>query len=80
MLQSEVDGRLEVAELGAAVVAPALERIGEYALVGSQGGAPKDPSWVLNVRAAPDEAAIQDGPEPFDVTIRELDGEGGAGR
>src|SRR4051794_11318820 len=38
-----------------------VEHDGEYALVGSMGGAPKDPVWVRNLRANPDEVAIQDG-------------------
>jgi F420H(2)-dependent quinone reductase len=52
-----------------------VEDGGEYALVGSMGGAPKDPVWVHNLRADPDAVAIQDGPEPFDATVREVDGE-----
>src|SRR3954466_7557892 len=40
---------------------------GDYALVGSQGGSPKPPVWVHNLRADPAAVAIQDGPEPFDV-------------
>ena len=52
-----------------------VEHGGEYALVGSQGGAPTHPPWVHNLRAAPGEVMIQDGPEPFDVTVREVDGE-----
>ncbi|HUQ38990.1 MAG TPA: nitroreductase family deazaflavin-dependent oxidoreductase [Acidimicrobiales bacterium] len=52
-----------------------VEHAGEYALVGSMGGAPKDPQWVHNLRAHPDEVMVQDGPEPFDVDIREVDGD-----
>ena len=52
-----------------------VEHGGEYALVGSVGGAPKDPVWVHNLRAAPDEVAIQDGPEPFAARVREIEGE-----
>ncbi|GAB3689618.1 nitroreductase family deazaflavin-dependent oxidoreductase [Nocardiopsis oceani] len=52
-----------------------VEHNGEYALVGSVGGAPKDPVWVHNLRAAPDEVAIQDGPEPFAARVREIEGE-----
>lgn len=51
-----------------------VEHAGEYALVGSMGGAPKNPVWVHNVRAN-NNVVIQDGPEPFDATVRELDGE-----
>ena len=36
MLQPEVDGGLEVAELGAAVVAPAFELVRQHALVALQ--------------------------------------------
>lgn len=47
---------------------------GEYVLVGSRGGAPKNPQWVYNLRAHPDEVIIQDGPEPFEANVRELSG------
>ena len=50
------------------------EHGGEYALVGSVGGAPENPLWVHNLRADPDAVMIQDGPEPFDVAVREVDG------
>src|SRR6476619_649703 len=43
-----------------------IEHDGEYALVGSQGGLPKHPVWVHNLRADATAVAIQDGPEPFD--------------
>jgi deazaflavin-dependent oxidoreductase (nitroreductase family) len=52
-----------------------VEHDGEYALVGSKGGAPTDPVWVHNLRAYPDDVLIQDGPEPFPVRIREISGE-----
>src|SRR3954471_13160937 len=52
-----------------------VEHDGEYALVGSMGGAPKDPVWVHNLRSDPDTVVIQDGPEPFDATVREVEGE-----
>ena len=48
---------------------------GQYALVGSRGGAPKNPQWVYNLRANPDEVIIQDGPEPFEAHVRELSGD-----
>lgn len=51
-----------------------VEHEGQYALVASKGGAPEHPTWYLNVTAAPDQVMIQDGPEPFDVQVRELDG------
>jgi deazaflavin-dependent oxidoreductase (nitroreductase family) len=52
-----------------------VEHDGEYALIGSMGGAPKNPVWVYNVRADPEAVMIQDGPEPFDATVREVAGE-----
>ena len=51
-----------------------VEHGGEYALVGSVGGAPKHPDWYRNLKANPSEVTIQDGPEPFPVNIRELEG------
>lgn len=52
-----------------------VEHDGVYALVGSMGGAPKNPVWVYNLRADPSAVAIQDGPEPFDVRVREVSGD-----
>ena len=52
-----------------------VEHDGEYALVGSQGGAPKDPVWVHNLRADPTAVMLQDGPEPWDADVREVTGE-----
>jgi deazaflavin-dependent oxidoreductase (nitroreductase family) len=52
-----------------------VEHGGEYALVASFGGAPKHPVWYLNLIASPDEVLLQDGPEPFRVKIRELEGD-----
>jgi F420H(2)-dependent quinone reductase len=52
-----------------------VEHDGEYALVGSKGGAPTDPEWVHNFRAHPDEVMIQDGPEPFEAEVRQVTGE-----
>jgi F420H(2)-dependent quinone reductase len=52
-----------------------VEHNGEYALVASMGGAPKHPVWYFNLLAHPDEVAVQDGPSPFPVTIREVNGE-----
>jgi deazaflavin-dependent oxidoreductase (nitroreductase family) len=43
--------------------------------VASLGGAPKHPVWYYNLKANPDEVAIQDGPEPFEARVRELAGE-----
>ncbi len=42
-----------------------VEHDGEYALVASKGGAPSHPVWYYNLKEAPDEVLLQDGPEPF---------------
>lgn len=52
-----------------------VEHGGEYALVASKGGAPDHPVWYYNLKADPEAVMIQDGPEPFDATVRELEGE-----
>ena len=52
-----------------------VEHDGAYLMVGSQGGAPTDPAWVSNVRKAPDQVTVQDGPEPWDGVARELTGD-----
>jgi deazaflavin-dependent oxidoreductase (nitroreductase family) len=52
-----------------------VEHGGEYALVASYGGAPKHPVWYHNLTADPSAVQVQDGPEPFDVTVREVDGD-----
>jgi deazaflavin-dependent oxidoreductase (nitroreductase family) len=52
-----------------------VEHDGEYALVASLGGSPKHPVWYYNLKAHPDEVIIQDGQEPFEVRVREVDGE-----
>ena len=52
-----------------------VEHGGEYALVGSVGGAPKHPVWVYNLRANPGEVELQDGAEPFAVDVREVEGD-----
>ena len=46
---------------------------GAYAVVGSIGGAPKNPVWVYNLRANPD-VTLQDGPDIYDMTAREVTG------
>jgi deazaflavin-dependent oxidoreductase (nitroreductase family) len=51
-----------------------VEHDGEYALVASMGGAPKNPVWYYNLVADPD-VMIQDGPEPFAARVRELSGD-----
>jgi deazaflavin-dependent oxidoreductase (nitroreductase family) len=52
-----------------------VEHDGQYALVASKGGAPTHPVWYYNLVANPTSVAVQDGPEPFDVDVRELHGE-----
>jgi deazaflavin-dependent oxidoreductase (nitroreductase family) len=52
-----------------------VEHNGEYALVGSKGGAPEHPVWYYNLSAHPDEVTIQDGPTPFDARVRLVTGE-----
>lgn len=50
-----------------------VEHNGEYAVVGSLGGAPKHPVWVYNLRAHP-LVELQDGAEKHDYTTREVSG------
>ena len=52
-----------------------VEHDGEYALVASYGGAPSHPAWYHNLVAEPSEVQVQDGPAPFDVTVREVEGD-----
>ena len=52
-----------------------VEHDGEYALVASQGGLPRHPVWYYNLRADAEAVTIQDGPEPFDVRVREVTGD-----
>jgi deazaflavin-dependent oxidoreductase (nitroreductase family) len=51
-----------------------VEHDGEYALVASYGGAPKNPVWYDNLVAHP-EVMIQDGPQPRDYVVREVFGD-----
>ena len=51
-----------------------VERDGEYAVVGSLGGAPKHPLWVHNIRKQP-HVELQDGAEKHDYLARETEGE-----
>lgn len=51
-----------------------VEHEGQYLLVASMGGAPQHPNWYWNLKADP-AVTIQDGPEPFPTTVRELDGD-----
>ena len=43
-----------------------------YVLVASQGGAPKNPVWVYNLRANPN-VEIRDATEVFQMRVREID-------
>ena len=52
-----------------------VEHDGEYALVASVGGAPKHPVWYFNLKSDPQSVTMQDGPEPFPVEVRELQGD-----
>jgi deazaflavin-dependent oxidoreductase (nitroreductase family) len=52
-----------------------VEHDGNYALVASKGGAPEHPVWYYNLVADPTAVTIQDGPEPFDVEVREVTGD-----
>jgi deazaflavin-dependent oxidoreductase (nitroreductase family) len=52
-----------------------VEHGGEYALVASKGGTPENPLWYQNLVADPTAVMIQDGPEPFDAQVREVNGE-----
>ncbi|NMO51236.1 nitroreductase family deazaflavin-dependent oxidoreductase [Actinoplanes sp. TBRC 11911] len=51
-----------------------VEHDGEYAVVGSLGGAPKNPVWVYNVRSEP-HVELQDGTEKHDYVARETEGD-----
>ncbi|HAS09236.1 MAG TPA: nitroreductase family deazaflavin-dependent oxidoreductase [Acidimicrobiaceae bacterium] len=52
-----------------------VEHDGEYALVASKGGAPEHPEWYHNLVADPTAVMIQDGPEPWDAVVRQVEGE-----
>ena len=51
-----------------------VEHDGEYAVVASLGGAPKNPVWYYNVTANP-HVELQDGPVKQDYQAREVHGE-----
>jgi deazaflavin-dependent oxidoreductase (nitroreductase family) len=51
-----------------------VEHDGRYALVASQGGAPKHPTWYHNLVAHPG-IELQDGPRRQDMTVRLLTGD-----
>jgi F420H(2)-dependent quinone reductase len=51
-----------------------VEHDGEYAVVASLGGAPKNPVWYSNLTANP-HVELQDGPVRKDYQVREVFGE-----
>ena len=51
-----------------------VEHDGQYAIVASLGGAPKNPVWYRNVKANP-RVELQDGPENHDYDAREVFGD-----
>ena len=51
-----------------------VERDGEYAVVASLGGAPKNPVWYHNIKAHP-QVELQDGPVNNDYEAREVFGD-----
>ncbi len=51
-----------------------VEVDGNYVLIGSMGGQPKNPAWVYNLRAHPD-IQIRDKTEVFDLRAREVTNE-----
>lgn len=51
-----------------------VEHAGSYALVASKGGSDDHPDWYHNLVADP-HVMIQDGPEPHDFEVREVDGD-----
>ncbi|MXY53213.1 MAG: nitroreductase family deazaflavin-dependent oxidoreductase [Gammaproteobacteria bacterium] len=48
-----------------------VEDSGSYVLVGSQGGAPKNPVWVYNLRANAS-VQIRDRADVFEMRVREI--------
>jgi deazaflavin-dependent oxidoreductase (nitroreductase family) len=51
-----------------------VEHDGKYAAVASLGGAPKHPVWYFNVLEDP-HVELQDGPQKWNLTAREVTGE-----
>ncbi|MCM4083764.1 nitroreductase family deazaflavin-dependent oxidoreductase [Paractinoplanes hotanensis] len=51
-----------------------VEHEGEYAVVGSLGGAPKNPVWVYNLRKEP-HVELRDETEEHDYLAREVEGD-----
>ena len=52
----------------------AWEHDGSLIVVGSLGGAARDPGWALNLRASPSATVVQ-GAAPYQVRARELTGD-----
>lgn len=50
-----------------------VEHDGDYALIASMGGAPRNPAWYGNIVAHP-RVLIQDGPEPREYSVTEVTG------
>lgn len=50
-----------------------VEHDGRYALVASKGGAPQHPEWYFSLDADAN-IMLQDGPEPADFVVREIEG------
>src|SRR6202012_5394341 len=51
-----------------------VEHDGEYAVVASLGGAPKNPVWYYNIKKNP-QVELQDGSVTRDYVAREVDGD-----
>nr|WP_221377763.1 nitroreductase family deazaflavin-dependent oxidoreductase [Actinoplanes polyasparticus] len=51
-----------------------VEHEGEYAVVGSLGGSPKNPVWVYNLRKEP-HVELRDGTDEHDYLAREVEGD-----
>ena len=51
-----------------------VEHDGNYAAVASRGGAPEHPQWYYNLRDNP-RVELQDGPNRWDMTAREITGD-----
>lgn len=51
-----------------------VEHDGQYAVIGSRGGAPTDPAWVANLRAHP-AVELQDAAIKNDYRVTEAEGE-----
>jgi F420H(2)-dependent quinone reductase len=51
-----------------------VEHEGSYAAVASKGGAPEHPVWYYNLKKNP-HVEVQDGPDKWEMTARELSGD-----